>query len=323
MKFFLKKNLNKLFRFFGGELISKNEIIQYRSHLLNCINYMTNLEKKKYLEQGLSCVVFSKDRAMQLYSLIESYNKFVKNPVDLQVIYNSSSTDHELAYKELSNLIKNFPFKVNLIKEKQSFRETLLNVLTNIKTKNLFFLTDDDLFINNLDINLLLSINPKNEILSLRHNPKISYSFTANAHFKPPRFRIFQSIDNLNEFDWFDSGYEWSDPWSVNGQIYLTAEIVAISKISLFQFPNSYENALKFFNFLMIDRKGLCYDESIIMNIPMNIVQSEYKNLHGDITIESLLESWKRGYKLDIDVFKNSKLNSTHKNTKVQFKKRN
>ena len=317
-----KKHLQKLIKFFGGELISKDELKQYKSHLCNSINYLTDIEKKNHEEKGLSCVVFSKDRAMQLYSLIDTYKNLVRNPVDLKVIYNSSSSDHELAYLELSKITNNLPFKVHFIKEKKSFRETLINVLSNIKTKNLFFLTDDDIFINNLDFNILSSIDPKNEILSLRHNPKISYSYTANRHFKPPRFKVHQSIDTLNEFNWFDSGYEWSDPWSVNGQIYLTAEILVISKIATFQFPNSYENALKFFNFLMIDKKGLCYDESVVMNIPMNIVQSEYKNLHGNISTENLLEKWRQGYKLDVDILKNSKLNSTHVDTKVQFKKR-
>ena len=322
MKLILKRYINKFFGFFDSELVSKRELIQYRLQLHNSINILIDREKKNYNDNGLSCIIFSKDRAIQLYSLIETYQKFVKNPVDMYVIYNTSSNDHQLSYIELSKMINNLPFNLYLIKENNSFRETLLDVFSKIKTKNFFFLTDDDIFIRNINFDDLLKINPQNTIVSLRHNPKITYSYTANAHFKTPTFNSYRANNDFNEFEWFKSGYEWSDPWSVNGQIYLTAEVSCISKISSYKFPNSYESALKFFNFMMIDRKGLCYNESVTMNIPMNIVQTEYKNLHGSVSSEYLLEYWKKGYKLDFDLLENSKINSTHVNKAVKFKKR-
>ena len=270
----------------------------------------------------MSCLIFSKDRAIQLYALLESYNKFVQNPIDITVIYKSSSDDHEKSYIELKNIIKHFPYNINFIKEEKNFRETLLNTLSKIKTKNIFFLTDDDIFISKFDLNFLSNIDSYKKTFSLRLNPKISYSYTASAKFKPPKFGVYKSVINFNEFSWFDSGYEWSDPWSVNGHIYLTAEIMVISKISNYKFPNSYESALKFFNFLMIDKKGLCCDESIIMNMPMNIVQTEYKNLHGNISVDFMLHNWKIGNKINIDHLDKLKLNSTHVIKEIEFKKR-
>jgi hypothetical protein len=324
MKSIIKNFLNKIIGFLNFKLISKKEIFDYKNYLFCAIKALTETEKKNYSINGLSCIVFSKDRAIQLYALLESYNKFVQNPVDIIVIYKSSSDVHEKSYIELKNIIKNFPFNINFIKEKKNFRETLLDTLSKIKTKNIFFLTDDDIFINEFDFNLLLNINFYEKTFSLRHNPKISYSFTANANFKPPKFSVYKLVVNFNEFNWFDSGYEWSDPWSVNGHIYLTAEIMVISRISNYKFPNSYESALKFFNFLMIDRKGLCCNESIIMNIPMNIVQTEYKNLHGNISSDFLLHNWKNGNKINIDHLEKFKSNSTHINInkEIEFKKR-
>jgi|TARA_Y100000389_G_scaffold203394_1_gene251682 hypothetical protein len=322
MKFILKKYLNKFFGLFNGELITKKDIVQYKSNLQNSINYLIDIETKKNNNKGLSCIIFSKDRAIQLYTLLETYQKFVKNPVDVYIIYNTSSVAHEESYIELSEMINHLPFNISFIKEKNSFRETLLDVLSQIRTKNLFFLTDDDIFIRNVNLDDLSGINPKIETLSFRHNPKISYSYTLNANFKPPKFNRYKANASLNEFKWFDSEHEWSDPWSVNGQIYLTAEIVILSKISNYKYPNSYENALKFYNFLMIDRKGLCYDESIIMNIPMNIVQTEYKNLHGSISAEILLDNWNKGNKLNVDFLESYKLKSTHLYKVIKFKKR-
>ena len=319
MKSILKDYLIKFASIFGGALISKIELSRYKLHLVNAIDELVEKEKTNYSKVGLSCIIFSKDRAIQLYSLIETYQKFVKNPVEMYIIYNTSSNDHELSYLELSNMINDFSFKINFIKEKNSFRETLLDVFSKIKTKNFFFLTDDDIFIRNIDFNILSDINPQNTILSLRHNPKISFSYTADANFKPPNFNKYKSKLNLNEFNWFDSGYEWADPCSVNGHIYLTAEFSVISRISSYKLPNSYESALKSFDFLMINRKGLCYDESIIMNLPMNIVQTEYKNLHGSVSTDQLLERWKKGYKLDVNFLENVKINSTHVNKVIDF----
>ena len=132
----------KLINFFGGILLSKSEnqrLLDQRSRL---INELSRLISPKLIP-GLTGLVFSKDRAMQLYAMLETYFKFVKNPVPLIIIYHASNELHKKSYKEVGEL---FP-KIKLVNEQFDFRKTLITELEGIKTANLFFLTDDNIFI--------------------------------------------------------------------------------------------------------------------------------------------------------------------------------
>ena len=126
----------------------------------------------------------------------------------------------------------------------------------------------------------------------------------------------------LSQFNWFEAPGEWSDPWSVDGHVYSTYEVLNLSKISEFKLPNTFEAMLKSFNFLMKERHGLCYQKSIIMNTPLNIVQKEYKNIQGNIDTKYLLTKWNAGMKIDINLFKNISINSTHSFHEINFIKR-
>ena len=322
VKVIIVKYAKRLVSMVGGVLISKVEYSQSQLQLASAIHRLIKKGCKSQYVDGLSCVVFSKDRAIQLYALIETYQKFVKNPAPMYIIYNTSTHDHELSYIELLNIVggsKNIKF----IKEKESFRKTLLFVLSTIKTKNFFFLTDDNIFIRNFDIDFSSKINPLKKILSLRHNPNICYSYTARKHFTPPDFVPCQENKLLLEFNWFDKDYEWSDPWSVDGHIFLTEEVLVLSKISNYKLPNSYESALKSFNFLICGRKGVCHTKSVIMNIPMNIVQSECSNVSGTTSASYLLKKWNDGLALDVSFLENYHILSTHDDQAIDFKKRN
>jgi hypothetical protein len=59
------------------------------------------------------------------------------------------------------------------------------------------------------------------------------------------------------------------------------------------------------------------------MNIPMNIVQSEYSNISGTTTASYLLKKWNDGLALDVSFLENYHLVSTHDDQAIDFKKRN
>lgn len=322
MKRFLSNIANPLLNLFGGKIISNKEYNRFQTQLRYSIHKLIKEQSKLHSVKGTTCLIFSKDRAIQLFALLETYLKFTSNKIPIFIIYNTSNNEHAHSYIELKNLFKKKIPRLKFIKENNSFRNTLLDFLTQIKTKNMFFLTDDNIFINKLDLNCLSSIDPQKKILSLRLNPEIEYSYTSRLKFKPPVFNLNKDYKNILEFNWFDKIGEWSDPWSVDGHLFSTAEILVLSKLSEFNYPNSYEGALKTFNFLIQDRKGLCFDNSKIMNIPMNVVQSEIDNFNDNISTEYLLNRWKNGYKIDVDSITNVKLKSTHQTQIIKFVKK-
>lgn len=318
----IKKTIVRWVEFFGAVLISKRAFDCIQDQLNGALDLLVECNHQENLP-GVSCIVFSKDRPLQLHALIESYMAMVKNPVTLNIIYQASEEAYENGYLELAELCKGSEYPVQFICERLSFKNTLLNVLDGIKTKSLFFLVDDIVFIDPFDLSITGKVDSKTAILSLRHSPSIRASYTMNQKFSPPRFKNSSQNKSLLEFNWFESNCEWSDPWSVDGHILLTNEVRVIAKISNFKAPNSFEMALKGFNNFMRRRVGLCFQRSKIVNLPINRVQNENKNISGYVSTKYLLEKWSQGLSLDWRIFLNHTPISTHEELPVNFKVRN
>ncbi len=273
------------------------------------------------LEDGLTGVLFSRDRALQLYTLLHSYNTKVSESAKIYIIYSASSSAHLKSYDELISEIKSIGMNVFFVREHESFKATLLSVLYQINTKNIFFLVDDDVFIRETDLTIAKQIDPLCEILSLRHSPHLKRSYTANAELTSPTFTRAKK-DGLLKFTWFEQNLEWSDPWSVDGQVLSTAELRVLADLSEFKAPNTFEQALKSFNSLCKFRFGLCYEESKIVNLPINRVQTEVSNRSGNISADYLLKCWNDGLMLDVRSLEKHIPLSPHEEHALGFVKR-
>jgi hypothetical protein len=305
----------------GGVLLSKTiyqQILQQRKYATESL---VEMEQAK-LRPGLACMVFSKDRPLQLFTLLHTYFDKVQNPAAITVIYDASNQEYANAYLEVAQNFSSQLVSVTFVKEAGSFRECLTRELDKTEVSSLFFLVDDIVFIRPLDLSLVQRIDPQNAVLSLRHSPHLRRSYTGNASVAPPEFSDFPLAQELLSFKWFERGYEWSDPWSVDGQVLATAEVRVLTRISEFKAPNSYEVALKAFNDIAERRVGLCFKESKILNLPINRVQNEIPNLSGAISCAYLLEQWNRGMMIDTQMFDRHTPISPHEEHVIQFKQR-
>lgn len=313
--------LRQLFRVVGGVVMSQRAANTLLSQRDRAVTELVGIESLN-LKQGLVGIIVSKDRALQLYSLLCSYLELVSNPVELTVIYSVSTDAHSDAYKEVEELFSDKYPKVAFVRETDSFRATINSVLRTVQTKNIFFLVDDIVFIRNIDLAFATELDASRYVLSLRHSPVLTRSYTANVNQKPPTFSDFSDMPDLHQFRWFEEGNEWSDPWSLDGQILSTAEVRIMTRVSDFFAPNTYEGALKTFNSLCTARLGLCYSESKILNLPINRVQNEVQNLSGEISPEFLLSQWNKGMMLDTVELRSHIPISPHEEHAVVFKKR-
>lgn len=305
----------------GGVMLSKNSVNNLMAQRDCAVIKLAAIEKKK-LKPGLTGIVVSKDRALQLYSLLSTYRELVINPAPLTVIFTASTIEHANAYEEVKALILEINQDVKFIEECDGFRNTLIKTLEKVQVKNIFFLVDDIVFIRNIDLDYASKLDASHYVLSLRHSPVLTRSYTANKKQLPPKLSNFKAVSGMFEFHWFEAGNEWSDPWSVDGHILSTAEVIAITKVSSFSAPNSYEAAMKSFNTLCVDRIGLCYFESKILNLPINRVQNECENLSGAVSPEYLLDQWQKGMMLDTTKLSIHIPQSPHEEHAIVFKMR-
>lgn len=265
----------------------------------------------------ISCIIFSRDRGMQLFALLESMKMRISNiqKIDVYVLYSTSTEAHNSIYEEVVN--EKMGLNANYFKHLGNNSSILKGLMSEIKTEKVFFLCDDDIFINNLDINQVIDIDAERYILSLRHHINLKFCYLNGKYLNIPPLKKFNSM--MYSYIWTDDDTEWGDIMSVNGQVYLVEEIALLTSICDFSAPNSYELELKLFKSIFSNRHGLCYEQACILNLPINQVQIETKVVHGNINVNFLMEKWNEGLKLDINMLNATSSDSFYKNLDLNF----
>ena len=244
------------------------------------------------------CIAFSKDRALQLHALISSYLEKVTSPVPIYILYQTSTSSHQQAYEELTEIFSNKNIFFTKQNANNSFRSNLLSLLNSVKAEKIFFLVDDLLFIENFDIEDFLKFDSDKFVPSLRMGLNLSKCYTIQKDQPLPELISAKDQDKII-WQWNQGLYDWSYPLSLDGHFFSTQEIMTMIQLVDFSAPNTLEDQLQKFRRFFLFRKGIAYHKSRIVNIPCNKVQRENKNIHGNCHQDFLLEQWQKGYQMD------------------------
>lgn len=272
------------------------------------------------------CVVFSMDRALQLHALISTYFEKVKNPVPMHILWRASSKEHKYAYNEVFNLFSKRNIYPIFQKSRKSFKSQLMSILAKIKAEYIFFLVDDIIFINDVDMLDFLQIDASKMVGSLRLGLNIKKHYTIDKkHCQPPFIKNNNYSDKMM-WVWEKGKYDWGFPLSLDGNVFFTKEIYLLSKYIDFYSPTTYEANLQRYVKYFVYRMGICYKESKILNIPANKVQKDWDSLHSNNTYyhqNELLKAWNKGFQVNYKVFYGFKNQSAHQIVEIKLKKRN
>lgn len=321
----LKIALNKLLGKRGLVMLSTRAYNELKRTRAAAISKLVQAEQQG-LKPGITGVVFSKDRALQIHTLLASYFELVTPPAPLFIIYNASTPAHAKAYEQVEKAFAKTPAKVTFVRETKKFREVLPEVLAKVQTRNLFYLVDDIVLIRKWDLRLAATVNPLEVTLCPRLSPHIRRSYTANVDIEVPAFRKAPESSKANgelfEFTWGEGTGEWNYPASVDGNVFSTAEMRVLTSIATFKAPNTYEGALMEFADIIGSRRAICYGESKILNLPLNRVQHEVANLAGNVSADELLEKYNAGYMLNTAPLRKHTPISPHEEHTLAFIKR-
>lgn len=277
--------------------------------MLNIQAYRLILLKshKKNYSENLIGIIFSKDRPLQLYALLESYFTYCKDPVPLIILYKASEDDYERAYNEIKDSYKK---KEIIFRQEIEFKSDLINILENSGSKFIFFLVDDIIFTDQFVFDDFISLKDNDKyILSLRLGKNLNYCYTKQSKQSLP---LFHRKKNFLIWKWGKGKLDWNYVFSVDGNIYNKDEILIITKLTHFKAPNSFEAGVNTFRFILRRKKGICYPKSKLVNVCINKVQNEVKNISGNISTKELLEYWNDEKKIDIHYFNNMMNDSAH-----------
>ena len=250
----------------------------------------------------VECIVFSKDRALQLHGLLSTLREKVSPVVPIHVLYLVSSSSHQKAYDDVNDIFGKRNVRFIQQKNNHSFKRDLMEILFSLTCDMLFFLVDDILFTEPVDLNDVLKFDPDEFVPSLRMGQNLTSCYVLQTSQPLPHF-----LDHLvNEDDkivwqWDKGELDWSYPLSVDGHFFARREMAAMAALLYFSAPNSFEDQLQIFTPLFNKRYGIGYKKSRIVNIPCNRVQTEINNLSGDTHPDELLAQWHQGYQIDYE----------------------
>jgi len=248
----------------------------------------------------ISGVVFSMDRALQLHALLGSYQDLVSGRVKLTIIYRASSEAHDAAYREV---LREYAGLVEVKRQemRQDFKPLLLDALSESVAEHVFFLVDDNMFVEPVDLTSFAGQASMYCVPSLRMGKNLSRSYTLQRWQAVPHLYSLDSTTDepLQAWLWKYGELDWNYPLSVDGHFFQRIEILALAKVLNFDSPNRFEEQLQKFHAGFDWRLGVCYAKSRLINIPYNRVQTDIENLHGSVHQEDMLRMWNEGYRIE------------------------
>ena len=263
---------------------------------------------------NINIIIFSKDRPQQLEFFLRSMKFYFKEFSEhkINILYTYSNNSFKEGYDKLFTIHNDL--NINYIKETQDFKRHVLLLLDQDNPYSIFFV-DDIVFKNPFTLNCkqfkLFTLNDEILSLSLRLHPYLIYCYSARIRQTSPSF------DSNLIFKWYGEQGDYNYPMSLDGSFFRTSDILALTKILPFTNPNSYESILASYP---INRpKLICFEESIILNNPINKVQNWNNNVHGSISAEFLNYKFLDGYIIDLYDFKGFKNISCHQEVEIKL----
>lgn len=256
-------------------------------------------------------IIFSYNRPLQLYALLESVQEYITGLDHITVLYRADEEQYKQAYYELQECFSSITF-VRQKNPSTDFKSLLLHILCQSQCEYLMFAVDDNLVKDFVCITDCIRVLQKTHAYGfyLRLGKNLTVTYMAQA-LQPLPFLV-----HVEEgiFAWqFGAGhYDWSYPNTVDMTLYAKKDILPALQTMKYTNPNTLEGT--WFSTPWVDayKVGLCFETSKIVNIPNNRVQNMYPNAHMGGNCDELLELFNRGYKIDRRPFHQCKNPSAH-----------
>ena len=269
------------------------------------------------------CVIFSKDRAMQLDATISSLKlqcADLKN-TPVKVIYKITNPINKEQYNELQLA---YP-EVEFIPEK-NFKQDLIAAIRNYEF--IVFSVDDNIFVRKFYLREFFDTLKKQVTaagFSLRLGKNTQYCYMLNRYQQLPEFKSI--TDDFIAFNWVHAECDFAYPLELSSSIYRVKEIMPLLKKLNYKNPNHlesllYENRLNYSEKMNI---LLCSNISIAFCNPINKVQNVCaSNRSGNNplhTSEKLSELFGEGFRIEVTELDSFIPNGCHQEVPLKMKK--
>lgn len=245
-------------------------------------------------------VIFSFDRPLQLYALLESIEKHVKGVGESIVIYRASDANYQDAYEVVQKRFSRVKFLVQGAKPREDFKPLTLHATFDSSSQYVIFAVDDIVVKDDVDLSMCIELLERTQAYGfyLRMGEHLNYCYTMNQAQRVPVLTSVQ--DDVVSWVFGRSEADWGYPHTVDMTVFRKKDIEDAFRSIDYYAPNTLEGRWAGHAGPIMNRQGLCFKNSKIVNLPLNRVQNEWNNRSMEISAAALLSTFQEGYRLDI-----------------------
>lgn len=304
-------------------LLNDNQIRKHnmKKNIFYLFLMFTTITAKK-----VDILIYSFDRPLQLYALLESVEKYMTNVGDKNVLYRTSTEEYTEAYKEIVQTFTQFNFIKQGDDPYGDFGPLMMKAAFESSNDYVVFAVDDIIVKDYVDCAQCIEALEKTDAyaLYLRLGKNITECYMhqnkeTGRSEKTPVPPCEKVIDDIYMYRFSDGSGDWCYPHSNDMTIFKKKTIKKhFEKMLNTQklFSTAYEAFWA--SMTNIRKKGLFFELSKMVNIPMNLViDTNVKEVSGNrnmqlYTTEELLQFFQKGLKIDINEFHQVKNKSPH-----------
>ena len=269
-------------------------------------------------------IIFSYDRPLQLYALLESLVLHATDINSITTVYRTSNESYDAAFNYVAS---QFP-QVTFLHQHSihDFKVLTLQALESSSSDYVVFAVDDNIVKDTIQLNECITWLEQTDAYGfyLKLGTHLDYCYTENTpQAVPPHEKVHNTICSWE----FESGEkDWHYPNTVDMTLYRKKDLLNIMQQLDYTNPNLLEGkwAAWWIMHKAPSPRGLFYKNSKILNIPLNKVQT-INILNRDMNLytpEELLEKFENGYKIDIAPLYQMKNKAVHTEYEPTFIKR-
>lgn len=278
-----------------------------------------------YADSGaVDLVIFSYNRPLQLYALLESIEQHVTGLGQTRVIYRADD-EYQKSYEHVFARFGHIRALRQGDTPHEDFKPlTLRATFDHSSSDYILFAVDDIIVKDTVDlaqcVQMLEATGAYGFYLALGLHIDECYTMESRQYL-PAHWEVAPSIYSWN----FALGHlDWQYPHTVDMTIYRKRDIEADFRSMEYAAPNSLEVAWYERIGPIISRTGLFYSNSKTVNIPANIVQEEIPSNRRmtEYSPDQLQEIFAQGLKIDIAPLQGCVNHARHMEYNFEFIKR-
>jgi len=285
--------------------------------LVPIFGFSTNAPRANQVD----AVIFSYNRPLQLYALLESMETYLSGINEMHVIYRTDDDRYEKAYQTVAHRFSQVRFHAQGLNPAQDFKPLVLECVYSKSSPcpYFMFLVDDIIVTDYVDVTKCTQALEKYHAWGffLRLGKNIQYVFS--RELKPTPCPKGVDLEN-HYFCWQfkDGSGDWGYPNNVDMTIYRKEEQWHFLETEIYSNPTLLE-FVWWHRWANLERYGISFQASKNINLPLNLVSTFRNRFVKGYSTQRLLKKFEEGYKLNISAFSQIEHSSVHVDFKPSF----